>query len=72
MQTSIVYIAIALLMGALMAVYLPVLASVMGLTHPGVSGWLLVLACSALTYVVGQTAKMLTRVLPARVANKGL
>jgi Ca2+-transporting ATPase len=43
----------------LVAVYVPVFARVMSLADPGAEGWLLVLLCSALTWVVGQGAKML-------------
>lgn len=54
----------------LTAVYLPGLAGVMSLTNPGPSGWVLVLLCSALTWVVGEGAKMLAAAVRARWSGK--
>lgn len=54
----------------LMAVYLPVLAGVMRLANPGPSGWLLVLLCSALTWIVGQGAKILAVAVRARLSDR--
>jgi P-type Ca2+ transporter type 2C len=48
------------------AVYLPGLAGVMSLTDPGPSGWLLVLLCSALAWIVGQGARVLAAAVRAR------
>jgi len=58
--------AVGLCVGLLLiAVYVPVVAGVMGLTRPGLGEWLLVLLCSALTWVLGQGAK----VIAANVGN---
>ncbi|MBL7215518.1 MAG: cation-transporting P-type ATPase [Phycisphaerae bacterium] len=45
----------------LMAVYMPLAARILNLTHPGMKGWLLVLVASVLTCIVGQLFKQITR-----------
>jgi Ca2+-transporting ATPase len=59
--------ALGLCVGLLLTVvYLPALAGVMSLANPGRGGWLLVLLCSALTWIVGQGAKILAAAVRAR------
>jgi len=41
------------------AVYLPVLSDVLGLTHPGLAGWLFAVGVSVLPLVAGQIYKAL-------------
>ena len=43
----------------IIAVYVPLAAKVLSLTHPGIKGWLLVLVASVLTCVVGQLFKQI-------------
>jgi len=55
-----VWSALGLCVGLLLiAIYVPVVAGVMGLTRPGLREWLLVLLCSALTWMVGQGVKVI-------------
>jgi Ca2+-transporting ATPase len=42
----------------LIAVYVPGLAAVLKLTHPGISGWYLILGFSLIPFVVGQIVKL--------------
>ena len=44
----------------LIAVYVPLAADILSLTHPGAKGWLLVLVASLFTCVVGQLFKQFT------------
>ncbi len=44
----------------LVAVYVPVAARILKLTHPGLKGWILVLAASLSTCIIGQLCKLRT------------
>jgi Ca2+-transporting ATPase len=59
-KNPFVWAALATCVGLLLiAVYVPLAAKVLSLTHPGIKGWLLVLAASAVTCVVGQLLKQI-------------
>ncbi|KPK38962.1 MAG: ATPase, partial [Phycisphaerae bacterium SG8_4] len=45
----------------ILSVYLPPMAAILKLVNPGVSGWLLVLAASSITCLVGQLLKLRAR-----------
>lgn len=63
--------AVGLCVGLLLiAIYVPIVASVMGLTRPSLREWLLVLLCSALTWVVGQGVKTVAANVRAESSDK--
>jgi Ca2+-transporting ATPase len=45
----------------LLVVYVPFLAEILKLANPGLSGWMLIVAASAITFIVGQICKMFTQ-----------
>jgi len=61
-QHPYVWIALALCIPLLLlVVYVPFLAEILKLTNPGLGGWLLIIAASATTFLIGQFSKMFKR-----------
>jgi len=59
-KNAFVWAALALCVALLLvAVYVPFFAGILSLTNPGLKGWLLILAASSLTCVIGQLSKLL-------------
>ncbi|MHC4518980.1 MAG: cation-translocating P-type ATPase [Planctomycetota bacterium] len=70
-RSRYVWGAVGLCVGLLLiAIYVPIVASVMGLTRPSLREWLLVLLCSALTWVVGQGVKTVAANVRAESSDK--